>query len=385
MTLNGDLLLKGSLRRFYQLGTIKTIAFIMGIIFLMILVVYNYISITSEHLNELSEYQVLAPTKSAMIATIPTINYKLDGKEQLEAEFLRRGDHVREKCKELGLIRRQYYIPRPNAQEFFINYDYHIIYCSVFKAASTSWLYNMNLLAGVAPETLKRILETVSPMTVARRKYARPLPSELLKALTKNLSFLIVRHPFERLIRTYEDKFILEGDDKFYQEMGEKIIWRTRLQDDFSLLRDGTINQTYLPPSFEELVKFTLCEWKDNKLQDEHWKPITKFCTPCHVPFDYIIKFETLEKEEQVLIERANLQEVLKPRWEDDTSDEKIEVLEQKYFSTLSKQQILELYKYYKADFELFEYSMDKYLAYGQDVPFVSLPCRPLPRLRTRK
>ncbi|XP_015109681.1 carbohydrate sulfotransferase 11 [Diachasma alloeum] len=407
MTLEANLLTKSNPRGFHRLLTVRRVTFVMGIFLLMILAIYHYVSVTDRHLNELSEYQVVLRShlgetddevrtpsvKPTTIKVIPRINYELRGKEEMEAEFLRRGDHVKQKCRELGLMGRGKNVPQLNAQEFFINYDYHVIYCSVFKAASTSWLYNMNLLAGVPAEDLRKSLESISPVKMARKKYARPSQSELLKALDKNLSFLIVRHPFARLVRTYYDKFVLEGDDKFYQEVGLKIIDRTRLEDDLTarlkvMDHEGlppTLKQTDLPPTFEELVKFALCEWRDNKPQDEHWKPITRFCTSCQVPFDYIIKFETLEEEEQVLIERANLQDVLKPKWEDNSSSEEIEDLEREYFSQLSKRQILELYEYYKADFELFEYSMDKYLAYGQDVPFVSLPCRQIPPSRPRK
>ncbi|XP_063993741.1 carbohydrate sulfotransferase 11-like isoform X2 [Diachasmimorpha longicaudata] len=369
MTLEGNLLMKSSSRGFHHLVNVRRVTFIMGIFLLMILAIYHYISVKERHLNELIEYQVVVesdisdkdemriPLTTSTITTIPTIpniNYEMKGTEEMETEFLRRGDHVKQKCKELGLMGGRNYVPQSNPQNFIINYDYHVIYCSVFKAASTSWLYNMNLLAGIPADDLQNNLK-ISPMTMTREKYKRPLQSELLQALDNNLSFLIVRHPFARLVRTYYDKFMLEGDEKFYQEVGQRIIERTRLEEDLtSKLKPPisenlppTFKQTDLPPTFEELVKFVLCEWRDNKLQNEHWKPITKFCTPCQVPFDYIIKFETLEEEQQVLIERANLQEVLKPQWEDNSSIEDLEDLEQEYFSQLSKQQILDLHEYY--------------------------------------
>lgn len=36
----------------------------------------------------------------------------------------------------------------PNAWEFLINDKYKLVWCNVFKAASSSWFYNFNLLAG---------------------------------------------------------------------------------------------------------------------------------------------------------------------------------------------------------------------------------------------
>lgn len=85
-------------------------------------------------------------TENSIISKIPTINYEFKGKEHWEAEFMRRGDHVAEQCVELGLMGRT--VPKPNPDEFFINYEYHLMHCTVFQAASTTWMYNMNLLAG---------------------------------------------------------------------------------------------------------------------------------------------------------------------------------------------------------------------------------------------
>lgn len=54
-----------------------------------------------------------------------------------------------EKCSEEGLERLgNDSLHRPNAWEFLVNREYHLIWCNVFKAASTSWMYNFNLLAG---------------------------------------------------------------------------------------------------------------------------------------------------------------------------------------------------------------------------------------------
>lgn len=61
---------------------------------------------------------------------------------------------------------------RPNPWEFLISNKYHLVWCNVFKAASTSWMYNFNLLAGYSPHYLKK--SNIVPLTLARRKYPRP-------------------------------------------------------------------------------------------------------------------------------------------------------------------------------------------------------------------
>jgi chondroitin 4-sulfotransferase 11 len=66
---------------------------------------------------------------------------------------------------------------KPNSWEFLINKKHHLVWCNVFKAASTSWMYNFNILAGYSPQFLKKS-QTV-PLTLARKRYPRPSVSEV--------------------------------------------------------------------------------------------------------------------------------------------------------------------------------------------------------------
>lgn len=63
----------------------------------------------------------------------------------LEARFASRHEHLNKKCMEINLNDGNLV---PNAREFVINYEYQLVWCNVFKAASTSWIYNFNLLIG---------------------------------------------------------------------------------------------------------------------------------------------------------------------------------------------------------------------------------------------
>lgn len=92
--------------------------------------------------------------------------------EMIEKRMLMRNERLTKKCNEFGLdIRRNDSLHKPNPWEFLVNKRYHIIWCNVFKAASTSWMYNFNLLAGYSPQFLRRT-NTV-PLELARKRYAR--------------------------------------------------------------------------------------------------------------------------------------------------------------------------------------------------------------------
>lgn len=62
--------------------------------------------------------------------------------EDLESELEGRRHRVWEVCVARGLNTEG----KPNAWEFFIDPTHSLIWCNIFKAASSTWLYNFNLL-----------------------------------------------------------------------------------------------------------------------------------------------------------------------------------------------------------------------------------------------
>lgn len=68
------------------------------------------------------------------------------------------------------------------------------------------------------------------PVSLARQKYPRPTADELAKFLNDSLSFLIVRHPFERLLSAYRDKLEHSLPHTFHSKLGSHIVshYRTK-------------------------------------------------------------------------------------------------------------------------------------------------------------
>ena len=102
-----------------------------------------------------------------------------------------RSSHLQDKCSFYGLDDN---LHKPNPWEFLINKKHHLVWCNVFKAASTSWMYNFNLLAGYSPQFLKK--SNVVPLTLARKKYPRPSVLEVSKFIilngnTRNILFML--------------------------------------------------------------------------------------------------------------------------------------------------------------------------------------------------
>lgn len=108
-------------------------------------------------------------------------------------------------------------------------------------------MYNFNLMAGYSPQFLRKSNQV--PLSLARKRYPRPSvkdvslsgdPRELNNnfsfssllqlesALKDSTAFLIVRHPFERLVSAYKDKFQYAVPHSFHQKLGFKIINKYR-------------------------------------------------------------------------------------------------------------------------------------------------------------
>lgn len=62
------------------------------------------------------------------------------------------------------------------------------------------------------------------PVALARQRYPRPTAEQLANYLNDSLSFLIVRHPFERLLSGYRDKFEQSLPNTFHSKLGSHIV-----------------------------------------------------------------------------------------------------------------------------------------------------------------
>ncbi|KAI9586778.1 hypothetical protein GQX74_002625 [Glossina fuscipes] len=229
---------------------------------------------------------------------------------KVEKRMERRRKVLLDKCSELGLdVVGTDPWHKPNPWEFLVNKKYHIIWCNVFKAASSSWMFNFNILAA--------------------------------------------RHPFERLLSAYRDKFMFAVPHSFHDKLGRKIIRTYR--------RKGFDNHAPKHPTFPEFIRWLLDQVKQGNYLDMHFVASTRFCTPCLINFDIIMKFETLEEDQLYLIEKTGLKRVIAPEWRNMGKGKNTLELLLQFFSQLTRRELDGLYDYYRYDFELFDYSVASY------------------------
>ena len=106
------------------------------------------------------------------------------------------------------------------------------------------------------------------------------------------LSFVIVRHPFERILSAYRDRFFINfsysRNSKEREEQKRKEFQQAYGQQ---ILRDyrktEPENEKYKnTPTFREFVNFVL----DQPLSkhNPHWRPAYLHCMPCHINYTII-------------------------------------------------------------------------------------------------
>ncbi|KAH8248725.1 hypothetical protein KR032_002553 [Drosophila birchii] len=307
-----------------------------------------------------SSPSVAGPPPGLPVSTLnPVYEYSEELHSRTEKELQRRSEHLAAVCERYKLQEKY----PPNPWEFFVSPGHNnLVWCNVFKAASSTWMYYFNILAGYDVKYLQRT-ET-QPLELARKRFPRPELAELMELLPSALSFLFVRDPFERILSAYRNK--LEGNkNTFYKALGNKIVHRYRnRQLGGPWPRCG--------PTFEEFVRFLIAEHAAGKRFDEHWAPVYGFCTPCSVNFTIIGKTETFQRDSEFIIRQAGLESLLlglgklpqrKQRkiGNQARSGVKSEVLVERYFADLDRSTLDQLLKIYRIDFELFDYDYRKY------------------------
>ena len=239
--------------------------------------------------------------------------------------------------------------PAPQYGVLYYQLQKAFVYCPIYKAASTSvlhWLLKMKGVdAGRAVKITKRQISDIARQHYPSLDY--PAADELLKS--SKIRFMIVRHPFERILSAYRDKLENStagpehGTVHFYQKYGRKIVEKYRIA-----------KSSKIEPTFEEFVHY-LIDTDLSLYADDHWIPYYLFCTPCSIDYDVIIHFETIQEDLRMLLDLIG----------DNSGPEKVHSNSPKrssYYDGLSRDLIVKLHEKYKVDFEMFGYSIDAYI-----------------------
>ena len=146
-----------------------------------------------------------------------------------DSEMFRRRLLIKKTCSE----NKDRYSMRIDAYKIFAMVTRRLVWCPVYKAASTNWMKNIPRLSHYTAEQVARLnmkKKNRQANTLARAIVPYIPPHHLLKFLQsdpKPVLFIIVRNPFDRLLSAYRDK--LERYNKYYyKKYGKTIVKQFR-------------------------------------------------------------------------------------------------------------------------------------------------------------
>ena len=202
--------------------------------------------------------------------------------------------------------------------------------------------------------------------------------------------FIVVRHPFERLVSAYRAKFGgSNGVQRYFElyvpyitnnEKGANVTFSKFVDYLISIynisykLYQGVRTKDYIK-SGRPIDKKTLSYINEgldetfstrrlrrgSKYYDGHWAQFSTVCHPCHVHYDYVVKFDTVREDAGYILEKLG-------QLDDHSVEDKFPELFKKmersssvykqYIANLTLNQQASLKKIYGIDFELFGYEM---------------------------
>ena len=134
--------------------------------------------------------------------------------------------------------------------------------------------------------------------------------------------FIIVRHPFDRLVSAFTDKIERNNlaNKKLYYNLYGKEIVRLYRKEFLSKFGSDSLSQAknygaILPvtkgertpelPTFWEFIQWFLRNKKSHA--NEHWTPMVDYCSVCALNYNYILKFEDFAEDNLEFTRSANL------------------------------------------------------------------------------
>jgi len=172
---------------------------------------------------------------------------------------------------------------------------------------------------------------------------------------------MFVRHPLERLVSTYRDKFTKPA--YYYpQRFGRKIIRTVRGANasEQSLKRGHDVR-------FQEMVEYLLDPrstlMRDQLQSDNHWRQEHLLCHPCYVHYDFIGHYETLYEDAQAVLQALGVADRVhfpntdpNNRWKQKTAKVSAKIL-----AEISADELRRVKQLYAYDFELFGYDQGRF------------------------
>ncbi len=244
--------------------------------------------------------------------------------------------------------------PSSRPPRFYSDEHHGLLFCPMTKVGSTSWLAllvyaNNGTKASWPPVHSSRFMSKsgvpkLSTLSATARK----------ERLQNSFKWLVVRHPFDRLVSAWRDK-LTKANSPYRKKMGKTIIQRYRKKG-----KEETRKQYKDVARFDEFVQFL----HDTHKGDQHWSQYHKVCSPCSVEWDAILRTETNSEDANIILDRLPTYKKGIPFIHSHAKNSGYLFQADKdlseFFSSVSPEAMDYIWKQYGADMRLFGYEWDE-------------------------
>ena len=250
------------------------------------------------------------------------------------------------------------HIHKGTMQQLLVQDRNKVMFCPLCKVASSTMKQLLINTSGVN-------LRNISGHKTGKRYYMKvkgvtSITDYNLTGITQRLkhyhSFMTVRHPFDRLLSAYYEKF----SHPYANFAAKKQRLRQVIETEYAgkLKYEGKLPMITLAQFLELIAK------RQHEFTNAHWASFMSHCDPCLLQFKQILRLETMEDDLVPLLKRITYPDGSDPVAGKPRRGHRIHIdrLQQvtDVFRNISSDIIDGLMDIYRLDFQIFGYTWDK-------------------------
>ena len=171
-----------------------------------------------------------------------------------------------------------------------------IMFCPIEKVACSTWTAVMANNSKSSYKVGLDLLFKANYIHENLNKFDRLKKKKFERNIHQNFKkFLIVRNPLDRLVSAYHDKAYpswFDGKPYFYYYSPI----RNFALKNFPHSNLSNFEREWYNATFTEFVHYILSH------DDVHWDSMQRYCDPCHIDYDYILRYESMERDSKNLM-----------------------------------------------------------------------------------
>jgi chondroitin 4-sulfotransferase 11 len=244
--------------------------------------------------------------------------------------------------------------PAGNVYDMYVIDNYQLLFCRLPKVGSTNW--RRVLIHMATNESYDALLKLSGQLVHSAYELKILSPSrhftteEVEYRLEKYYKIVFVRHPLDRLLSAYRDKFVSKSMKQLYLSdygYGVEIVrscrnatWPSARAPDYVTFGEFLCYVTTVPVSQLNI----------------HWRPYWTICNFCQAAwsYDFIGKYETMTTDAQYLFDQWGLKNVAFPPGY--RSEEEHRASFRAAYSDVPSRLVDAVWDRYRPDFEMFGY-----------------------------